>query len=139
MPSSAPSEYVTLISSDGFEFIIRREAACISGTIKRMLDPNSEFRPYLLHMYFLDRTRLSLAKEAKFYSCFFWLERGLLTLHAGNFSEALTGRCKFEEIKYVSRMSSFRGAAFFCSKFRNGARRGGYSMYVVGADVLSLL
>ncbi|MCJ1311925.1 hypothetical protein MMC25_005598 [Agyrium rufum] len=33
------SEYVTLVSNDGFEFIVRREAACVAGTIKRMLDP----------------------------------------------------------------------------------------------------
>ncbi|TVY32495.1 Elongin-C [Lachnellula subtilissima] len=41
--SQAPSKYVTLISSDGFEFVVLREAACISGAIKRMLDPNSGF------------------------------------------------------------------------------------------------
>ena len=35
------SKYVTLISSDGFEYIIRREAAYVAGTIKRMLDPKS--------------------------------------------------------------------------------------------------
>jgi transcription elongation factor B subunit 1 len=38
-----PSKYVTLISSDGFEFVILREAACVSGAIKRMLDPQSEY------------------------------------------------------------------------------------------------
>ncbi|KAI4254409.1 MAG: hypothetical protein L6R42_007201 [Xanthoria sp. 1 TBL-2021] len=37
MPSSQPSEYVTLISNDGFEFVILREAACVAGTIKRMI------------------------------------------------------------------------------------------------------
>ncbi|KAF2152423.1 transcriptional elongation regulator Elc1/Elongin C [Myriangium duriaei CBS 260.36] len=37
------SEYVTLVSSDGFDFIIQRSAACVSGTIKRMLDPQSGF------------------------------------------------------------------------------------------------
>jgi hypothetical protein len=31
------SEYVKLISSDGFEFIIHREAAMRSGTMKNML------------------------------------------------------------------------------------------------------
>jgi transcription elongation factor B subunit 1 len=39
------SKYVTLISSDGFEFVVLREAACISGAIKRMLDPQSECSP----------------------------------------------------------------------------------------------
>lgn len=37
-----PTKYVTLVSSDGFEFVVLREAACISGAIKRMLDPKSE-------------------------------------------------------------------------------------------------
>lgn len=36
-----PSTYVTLISSDGFEFIVRRECAYHSKTIKTMLDPTS--------------------------------------------------------------------------------------------------
>jgi len=35
------SKYVTLVSSDGFEFVVLREAACVSGAIKRMLDPKS--------------------------------------------------------------------------------------------------
>ena len=35
------SEYVTLVSSDGFVFVIRRSAAYISEPIKRMLDPQS--------------------------------------------------------------------------------------------------
>ncbi|KAG7005049.1 amino-acid permease GAP3 [Physcia stellaris] len=37
------STYVTLISSDGFEFIVLREAAYVAGTIKKMLDPTSAF------------------------------------------------------------------------------------------------
>ncbi|KAH6679540.1 putative Elongin-C [Halenospora varia] len=41
--TKALSKYVTLVSSDGFEFVVLREAACISGAIKRMLDPKSGF------------------------------------------------------------------------------------------------
>ncbi|KAL6719402.1 elongin C [Lecanora helva] len=37
------SPYVTLVSSDDFEFIVTREAACVSGTIKQSLDPRSAF------------------------------------------------------------------------------------------------
>ncbi|KXX82274.1 Elongin-C [Madurella mycetomatis] len=33
----APSEYVTLVSSDGFEFVVLREATLVSPTIKGML------------------------------------------------------------------------------------------------------
>lgn len=39
--ASPTSEFVTLVSCDGFEFIIPRSAACVSGTIRRMLDPSS--------------------------------------------------------------------------------------------------
>ncbi|SAL98175.1 hypothetical protein [Absidia glauca] len=38
------SNYVKLISSDGFEFVIHREAAIRSGTIKNMLDGPVQFR-----------------------------------------------------------------------------------------------
>ncbi|KAI8333722.1 BTB/POZ protein [Chlamydoabsidia padenii] len=38
------SEYVKLISSDGFEFIIHREAAMRSGTIKNMISGPVQFR-----------------------------------------------------------------------------------------------
>ncbi|MCJ1291846.1 hypothetical protein MMC34_003393 [Xylographa carneopallida] len=41
--ANAPTEYVTLVSSDGFEFVVRRESAYVAGTIKRMLDPASNF------------------------------------------------------------------------------------------------
>ncbi|RKF59517.1 Elongin-C [Erysiphe neolycopersici] len=35
--SNIKGEYVTLVSSDGFEFVVLREAACVSGMIKAML------------------------------------------------------------------------------------------------------
>ncbi|KAL2068869.1 hypothetical protein VTL71DRAFT_15207 [Oculimacula yallundae] len=38
------SKYVTLVSSDGFEFVVLREAACHSGAIRKMLDPKSNFK-----------------------------------------------------------------------------------------------
>jgi transcription elongation factor B subunit 1 len=37
------SKYVTLVSSEGFEYIVLREVACVSGAIRRMLDPTSRF------------------------------------------------------------------------------------------------
>ncbi|KAM0716165.1 hypothetical protein Q7P37_008679 [Cladosporium fusiforme] len=40
---SAESDYVTLISSDGYSFVVQRSSACISGAIKRMLDPSYGF------------------------------------------------------------------------------------------------
>ncbi|KAL1926273.1 hypothetical protein VTP01DRAFT_5970 [Rhizomucor pusillus] len=44
MSESTPSDYVKLISSDGFEFIIHREAAMRSGTIKNMLVGPAQFK-----------------------------------------------------------------------------------------------
>jgi transcription elongation factor B subunit 1 len=40
---------VTLGSYDGFEFVVLREAACISGAIRRMLDPKSRSSPPHTH------------------------------------------------------------------------------------------
>ncbi|KAI1439062.1 Skp1 family protein [Xylaria sp. CBS 124048] len=37
------SKYVTLVSSDGFEFVVLRAAAMRSPAIKGMLDPRSQF------------------------------------------------------------------------------------------------
>ncbi|TKA65615.1 hypothetical protein B0A55_07291 [Friedmanniomyces simplex] len=40
---AASSDYVTLISSDEFSFIVQRSSACISPAVKRMLDPSNGF------------------------------------------------------------------------------------------------
>ena len=40
----SPAEFVTLASNDGFEFVIPRSAACVSGTLRRMLEPSSQYR-----------------------------------------------------------------------------------------------
>jgi transcription elongation factor B subunit 1 len=39
MADSRTTEYVTLVSNDGYEFKLLRSAACIAGTIKKALDP----------------------------------------------------------------------------------------------------
>ncbi|ORY13545.1 BTB/POZ protein [Clohesyomyces aquaticus] len=44
MSSPTTTEYVTLVSYDGYEFKVLRSAACLAGTIKRSLDPSSGFR-----------------------------------------------------------------------------------------------
>ncbi|KAI9679508.1 MAG: hypothetical protein M1817_005530 [Caeruleum heppii] len=41
-PSEA-QKWVTLVSNDSFEFTLLRDAACVSGTIRRMLDTRSAF------------------------------------------------------------------------------------------------
>ncbi|KAK0386575.1 hypothetical protein NLU13_6410 [Sarocladium strictum] len=38
-----PSKYITLVSADGFEFVVLREAAMVSPIIKGMLDVRSQF------------------------------------------------------------------------------------------------
>ena len=37
------SKYITLISMEGHEFVVPREAAIISPIIKRMIDPNNPY------------------------------------------------------------------------------------------------
>lgn len=41
MDLAPPSKYVTLVSGDGFEFVVLRDAAMVSPIIKGMLDPRS--------------------------------------------------------------------------------------------------
>jgi len=62
------SKYVTLISSDGFEFVVLREAACISGAIKRMLDPQSKFKESVDgRCYFEEINGIVLEKVAEYF------------------------------------------------------------------------
>ncbi|KAG9257446.1 BTB/POZ protein [Emericellopsis atlantica] len=43
MASGEPSKYVTLVSGDGFEFVVLREATKVSPIISGMIDPRSGF------------------------------------------------------------------------------------------------
>ncbi|KAF9277912.1 Transcription elongation factor B (SIII), polypeptide 1 (15kDa, elongin C) [Mortierella alpina] len=43
-PGATESEYVTLESADGFQFVIHREAAMLSGTIRNMLSSPGQFQ-----------------------------------------------------------------------------------------------
>lgn len=65
MSESTPSDYVKLISSDGFEFIIHREAAMRSGTIKNMLvGPGKFYHPSRVRMQpTLNRTKNSAVQR----------------------------------------------------------------------------
>lgn len=67
MAPSEPSHYVTLISNDGFEFIVRRDAACVAGTIRKMLDPQSKCsfpsKPFGAKCYIEVPSSLSLSLE----------------------------------------------------------------------------
>ncbi len=44
MTEGAQPKYVTLVSSDGFEFVVLRDATVRSTVIKSMLDPGSGFQ-----------------------------------------------------------------------------------------------
>lgn len=41
---SEVSKFVTLVSSDGFEFVVLRDLACKSTIIRKMLDPKSGWK-----------------------------------------------------------------------------------------------
>nr|OQO18163.1 hypothetical protein B0A51_13346 [Rachicladosporium sp. CCFEE 5018]OQO22182.1 hypothetical protein B0A51_09869 [Rachicladosporium sp. CCFEE 5018] len=67
------SQFVTLVSSDDFSFIVLRSAACLSGVIRRMLDPACIIFSHASLLY------------------------SVLTLTDG-FVEARTNTCHFENI-----------------------------------------
>lgn len=46
MSADKVSEYVTLVSNDGYEFKLLRSAACIAGTIKRALNPECKYTAF---------------------------------------------------------------------------------------------
>jgi len=86
MSSTAQTqEYVTLVSGDGFEFVVPRSTACVSGTIRRMLDPSSKLSTPLYSFTSFACSEAS-AKHI---------------LRIGNFSEAITGRCVLETLSGV--------------------------------------
>lgn len=43
METAGKSKYITLVSGDGFEFVVLREAAMVSPLIKSMLDTKRQF------------------------------------------------------------------------------------------------
>jgi len=73
MAEDTAPQWVTLVSSDGFEFIIQREAAVIAGTIRRMLDPKSMWHDWILR-------------------------REMLMVSTDGFKEAVSNTCRFENI-----------------------------------------
>ena len=76
MGSENVSEYVTLVSNDGYEFKLLRSAACIAGAIKRALNPECEW--------------------------LFFVTRLILTMRQAGFQETTRNRMDFPMIKYVT-------------------------------------
>ena len=99
-----PTDYVTLVSSDGFEFVVLRSCATVAGAINRMLDPSSA------------SLRISLA-------------RTLLTVAIDNFAESRTNRCVFENIKYDPLPSHYK--ALSTNIYSQQRRRSGKGLRVL--------
>ncbi|GAM34772.1 transcriptional elongation regulator [Talaromyces pinophilus] len=66
----ATTDYVTLISSDGFEFVLPRSTACVSGTIRRMLDPSSKFSEALTGTCVLENITGVVLEKVCEYFCY---------------------------------------------------------------------
>lgn len=101
--AASTSPYVTLISSDGFEFIISREAACVAGTIKKMLDPQSACpeispSPSLPPSLPPSHTERKKGKKKKGGQKGWTNTTPKLT---GSFAESISGRCTLGTIKCV--------------------------------------
>jgi len=67
---TAPSDFVTLVSGDGFEFVIPRSTACVSGTIRRMLDPASQFSEALTGRCVLENITGVVLEKVCEYFCY---------------------------------------------------------------------
>ena len=88
--SDTPRPFVTLISNDGFEFIVSRDAACVAGTIKKMLDPTSKsLTPTPTPSFHINTHTSNYPNGSGF----------ILTTSTGKFAEATTGRCNLSTIK----------------------------------------
>lgn len=92
------SEYVTLISNDGFEFIIKRDAANVAGTIRKMLDPTSRSPPLFPPTH--------IQAPYSFIPSYAVLRVILTNVRAGNFAEASSGRCESTEFKSAALLLS---------------------------------
>ncbi|KAJ5953252.1 transcriptional elongation regulator Elc1/Elongin C [Penicillium verhagenii] len=66
--SEAPRfEYVTLVSFDGYEYVIPYDAVLCSGTLRRMLDPKNSFQEAITGRCVLETISGFVLKEVCFY------------------------------------------------------------------------
>lgn len=69
--ATVPSKYITLISCDGFEFVVLRQAVQISSVMKGMLDPRSQFmESRTTRATFQEITGIVLEKVVEY--CHYW-------------------------------------------------------------------
>ncbi|KAI1506347.1 Skp1 family protein [Biscogniauxia marginata] len=65
----APSKYITLVSSDGFEFVVLRQAAFVSPFIRSSLDPKSQFKEAITgRCVFQDINGIVLEKVVEYFN-----------------------------------------------------------------------
>lgn len=83
MADEKNTEYVTLVSNDGYEFKLLRSAACIAGTIKRAMNPE--------------------CKQTLEYCC----HTQKLILSTAGFQETARNRMEFPTIKYATLPAPF--------------------------------
>ncbi|KAJ5965083.1 uncharacterized protein N7479_004959 [Penicillium vulpinum] len=69
MAQSTESEFVTLVSNDGFEFIIPRSAACVSSTIRLRL-ASSKYKEGSTGRCNLDELRGAVLEKVCEYFCY---------------------------------------------------------------------
>ncbi len=86
------SEYVTLVSNDGYEFKILRSAACIAGTIQKALDPMCA----LPNSHTLS---LSLIPLCEFCSSSALEQKKLMIVYTAGFRETTQNRVDLPTIK----------------------------------------
>lgn len=84
MSNEKTTDYVTLVSNDGYEFKLLRSAACIAGTIKRAMNPE--------------------CKQI----CLRIREVYIFILYIAGFQETARNRMEFPTIKYVTLVFTIR-------------------------------
>ncbi|RMY37073.1 hypothetical protein D0866_03502 [Hortaea werneckii] len=69
--ASSETDYVTLISNDGFSFVVQRSAATISPMVRKMLDPQSMCSTHemrvLNQQHFVRKSGIVLEKVCEYF------------------------------------------------------------------------
>jgi len=129
LSTSEPPKFVKLVSSDGFEFIVQRTSACVSGAIKRMLDPKS--KTVVCHMsvaaadeltdgFAESKTNVCIFETIKYdnrrYPCLFWLLTNLLVVSCSRRSASTSTTSKNTKTQRTFRKwTSLLSSAWSCS------------------------
>ncbi|KAI7174483.1 hypothetical protein KC316_g6184 [Hortaea werneckii] len=88
---SSETDYVTLISNDGFSFVVQRSAATISPMVRKMLDPQSM-------CFFLSPSPYLPTYQRQGTTVLIWITLGNST---GMFMEAKNNIVRFDNINGI--------------------------------------